>query len=297
MTTLRYAYYPGCSLESSAKEYDTSTRAVCDLLGVELVDIEDWNCCGATPAGQDELLAHSLSARNLAWAEERGLDVIAPCSECYKNLARAAQALREDPHMRAEINAVLAPLSLRGKVRVKHPLEVIVRDVGLDRVRSLVKFPLARLRAAPYYGCLITRPRNDFDSPENPTAMEELFEALGAKNVDYYPYKTRCCGGALLLSNQPLALRMTRDLVTKAKEQGANALALGCPMCDMMLDVYQSQAVGEDVVPLPVVFFTQLMGLALGIEPSRLGFDARVTPAEKLLGKLGVEENHVKVSA
>ena len=281
MTTLRYAYYPGCSLESSAKEYDHSVRAVCERLGVELVDIEDWNCCGATPAGQDELLAHSLSARNLAWAEARGLDVIAPCSECYKNLARAAQALREDAGMRREINTVLAPLTLKGKVRVKHPLEVIVRDVGLDKVRSLVTFPLEKLRVASYYGCLITRPRNDFDSPENPTAMEDLFEALGARNMDYYPYKTRCCGGALLLSRQPLALGMTRQLVMKAKEQGANALALGCPMCDMMLDVYQAQAVGDDVTPLPVLFFTQLMGLALGIEPAKLGFEARVTPAGK----------------
>ncbi len=297
MGALRYAYYPGCSLESSAREYDLSLRAVCEKLDVELLDIEDWNCCGATPAGQDELLAHSLSARNLAWAEERGLDVLVPCSECYKNLARAAKALREDPQMRREINAILDPLKVKGHVRVKHPLEVFVRDVGLERIRSLVTFPLEGLRVAPYYGCLITRPRNDFDSPENPTAFEELFEALGAHNVDYYPYKARCCGGALLLSNQPLALRMTRQLVMKAKDAGANALTLGCPMCDMMLDVYQPQALDEDVAPLPVLFFTQLMGLALGIEAGRLGFEGRVVPADKLLATLGVEESHAKETA
>jgi len=294
MAKLRYAYYPGCSLTTSAKEYDQSLRAVFERLDVELIEIEDWNCCGATPAGQDELLAHSLAARNLAWAEARGLDVLTPCSECYKNLARAAEALHEDAHLRREVNAILEGRTVRGVVRVKHPLEAIVRDVGLERVKSLTTFPLTPLRVAPYYGCLITRPRHDFERPDDPKALDDLFTVLGARVMDYYPYKTRCCGGALLLSNQAVALDMTRQLLMKAKERGANVLALACPMCDMMLDVYQPQALGDDVIPLPAVYFTQLMGLALGIEPRRLGFQARVVSADKLLARLRVEEKHAK---
>ena len=142
MGDLRYAYYPGCSLGSSAKEYDRSLREVFDRLEIELVDIENWNCCGATPAGQDELLAYSLAARNLVWAEERRLDVVAPCSECFKNLHKAAGAAHNDRATRAQVNAILGGRTFRGTVLVKHPLEVVVRDVGLERVGALVKRPL-----------------------------------------------------------------------------------------------------------------------------------------------------------
>jgi heterodisulfide reductase subunit B2 len=150
---------------------------------------------------------------------------------------------------------------------------------------------------APYYGCLITRPRNDFERPDNPMALDDLMAALGAHVVDYYPYKTRCCGGALLLSNQPVALNLTRGLIVKAKECGANALALGCPMCDMMLDVYQPQALGADALPLPALFFTQLVGLAMGLDSHKLGFGSRVVSPDKLLARLGLEESYVKQNA
>jgi len=294
MAKLRYAYYPGCSLSTSAREYDLSVRAVFEHLDVELIEIEQWNCCGATPAGQDELLATALAARNLAWAEERGLDVVVPCSECFKNLSKAARALREDRRLRHEVNAILEGYAVQGRLKVKHPLEAIVRDVGLERVKALVTRPLEKLRVAPYYGCLITRPRNDFDRPDNPMALDDLMAALGAHVVDYYPYKTRCCGGALLLSNQPVALNLTRGLIMKARERGANALALGCPMCDMMLDVYQPQALGADAEPLPALFFTQLVGLAMGLDPRSLGFGSRVVSPDKLLARLSAEESHVR---
>ena len=283
MSNLRYAYYPGCSLESSAKEYDTSVRLVFKHLDIELVEIEGWNCCGATPAGQDELLAYALAARNLAWAEERKLNVVVPCSECFKNLHRAAEAMRDDRQLREQVNQFLPKGKFQGRVVVKHPLEVIVRDVGLERVKALVTHPLKGLRVAPYYGCLITRPRNDFDSPENPMALDNLMAALGAEVVDYYPYKTRCCGGALLLSRQKIALGLTRSLVVKAEERGANCMALGCPMCDMMLDAYQRPALKGGETPLPAFFFTQLMGLAFGLEANQLGFDSRIVSPLALL--------------
>ena len=285
MTELRYAYYPGCSLGSSAKEYDRSLRAVFDTLGVELVDIENWNCCGATPAGQDELLAYSLAARNLAWAEERKLDVVAPCSECFKNLHKAAEALRADADLRAEVNEIIGGRGFHGKIGVKHPLEVVVRDVGLERVRGLVARPLSGLHVAPYYGCLITRPRNPFDDPENPTAMDELLEALGAEVVDYFPYKARCCGGALVLSAREIALGMTRDLILKAQARGADCLAIGCPMCGMMLDPYQEPALRGEEKPMPAFYFTQLMGLALALDQDQLGLDDLVVSPRPLLAR------------
>lgn len=280
---LRYAYYPGCSLTTSAKEYDLSVRKVFEALGAELMEIEHWNCCGATPASQNELLMYGLSARNLAWAEERGLDVVAPCSECFKNLSKTAKAVRADAGVRAEINEIIAPRTFAGRIHVKHPLEVLVRDVGLDAIREKVTRPLAGFRVAPYYGCLITRPRNEFDRPEDPTALDELMAALGAEVVDYFPYKTRCCGGALLLSNQRVALGMTRDLVIQAEASGANSMALACPMCDMMLDPYQKPALRAGEEPLPTFYFTQLVGLAMGMEPDALGFSSRVVSPRALM--------------
>jgi heterodisulfide reductase subunit B2 len=282
MGTLRYAYYPGCSLGSSAKEYDRSLRAVFAALGVELIEIDHWNCCGATPSGIDELLAYSLAARNLAWAEERGLDVVAPCSECFKNLHKAAKAMKTDAGMRAEVNDIIGGTGYHGKIHVKHPLEVVVRDVGLDRIKEHVVAPLSSLSIAPYYGCLISRPRNEFDRPEDPSTMDELFEALGAHVIDFFPYKARCCGGAMLLSNRTIALGMTRDLLLHARERGANSMAIGCPMCGMMLDPYQSAALRGDAEPLPTFYFTQLMGLAMGIAREQLGFDDLVTSPQAL---------------
>jgi len=282
MGTLQYAYYPGCSLGSSAKEYDRSLRAVFEALDIELIEIENWNCCGATPSGRDELLAYSLAARNLAWAEARGLDVVAPCSECFKNLHKAAKAMKSDSRMRAEVNEIIGGAGYHGKIRVKHPLEVVVRDVGLDRVKESVVAPLSSLRIAPYYGCLISRPRNEFDRPEDPETMDELFAALGAQVIDFFPYKARCCGGAMLLSNRSIALGMTRDLVVHARERGANSMAMGCPMCGMMLDPYQSAALRGEGEPLPALYFTQLMGLAMGIERDTLGFDDLVISPQPL---------------
>jgi len=272
----QYAYYPGCSLGSSAREYDTSLRAVFKLLGVELIEIEGWTCCGATPAGHDPLLAGALAARNLAWAEARGLDVVAPCSECFKNLHKSLLALRADRRLRDEVNALLDGPAFRGSIDVKHPLEVVVRDVGLERVRELVRQPLAGVQIAPYYGCLITRPRNDFDDPEDPSSLDDLLVALGAEVPDFYPYKTRCCGGALLLSKQDVALGLTRRLVGAARRQGAAGFALGCPMCDMLLDAYQPAAVPAAEERVPALFFTQWMGLAMGIDADRLGLASRV---------------------
>jgi len=285
---LTYAYYPGCSLTSGSKEYDLSLRAVCEVLGIELRELEDWNCCGAIHASvTDPLLALTLPARNLALAEEQGLtEIVTPCSGCYKNLRTASKAIQADPALRQEVNAALPGHTLKGNVTVKHPLYVIVQDYGLERLK--VPRPLKGLRVACYYGCWLTRPRDEFDSPENPQAMDRLMRALGAEAIPYSA-RTQCCGGAVLLSHTHVSVKLTGKLLLAAKEEGADCVALGCPMCQVALDAYQSRAEREVGVQLdlPILYFTQLLALALGVDKRSLGLRRHIVSPAPLLERLG----------
>jgi len=287
---LTYAYYPGCTQESGSKEYDLSVRAVCARLGIELKEIEDWNCCGAVHTSvTDPLLAMTLPARNLALAEEQGMtEVVTPCSGCYKNLRTASKAIQADPALRQEVNDAIPGHTLKGNVTVKHPLYVIVDDYGLERVEAEVSRPLRGLRVACYYGCQLTRPRDEFDSPEKPQAMDRLMQALGAEPVPY-PAKTKCCGGAVLLSHTHIVVNLTGKVLLAAKKAGADCVALACPMCHVALDAYQpriERALGTQL-DLPILYFTQLMGLALGVERHRLGFKRHIVSPATLLERLG----------
>jgi heterodisulfide reductase subunit B len=267
---MKYAYFPGCSQEASAEEYNRSLQAVArQLEAIDLAEIPDWNCCGATPAATiDPLLPHALAARNLAIAEEMGMDVVAPCAACYKNMNKASHALNDDPTLLAQINATLDGHQLGRAPAVRHPLDVVVNDVGVDNVP--VKRPLQGLKVASYYGCLITRPEGGFDDPEQPQSMDRLMEALGAEAVDW-AYKTRCCGGAIYM--------------TTAKAAGANAVAVGCPFCQLLLDLYQDklETVRGMTFNMPVFFFSQLMGLAMDIDRRELGLEKLVVPPFQLL--------------
>lgn len=271
----RYGYYPGCSLLSGAKEYDLSLRAVAAHLGLELVEIEDWNCCGAIHADVNQAEASLLlPARNLALAEQQGLsEILAPCSGCYKNLRRASKAVAAGREARERVNAGLAEgLALNGHVEVLHPLYVFLQTDMLAALRKRVVRPLGALRVASYYGCMLTRPRDVFDSPEWPQGLDTLLTALGAQCVDY-PLKAKCCGGALALSHSEVTARLSGKVLDAARGAGADAVALACPMCHTALDSYQgkaARAVGHPL-DLPVLYFTQWMGLALGLEPDRLG--------------------------
>ncbi len=284
-----YAYYPGCSLQASAREYDLSTRAVCRHLEIELVEIEGWNCCGAVPAAQtDPALSGALVARNLLLVEGVGQTaVMAPCSGCYKyfRLAREAMAGNGPARQRVE-QLVGAPLP-EPLPAVEHALQSLSRD--LDQVHDAVEHPLEGLRVACYYGCVIGRPRGGFDDPENPTSMDRLMEALGAEPVPY-DYKARCCGGRLTVPRLGVALDLTGHLLRKAKEQGADCLVLACPLCATMLDTYQG-AVGRragGAFDLPVLYFTQVMGLAFGLAPPALGLQHNVVSPAGLLAVMGV---------
>ena len=297
-----YAYYPGCSLESMAVSYHVSAVEVAHLLGVSLVEIEDWNCCGATAYSHvDELLAQVLSARNLALAEkEKHLDLVAPCSGCFKNLYFANQHMLEDVDLLEHMNYALEAddLNYAGGVTVHHLMDMFVEDVGLDEIREKVVDNLEGLRVAPYYGCQVTRPRKPGESltdVEGPDYFEKLIEVLGATAVDY-PYRMRCCGASLIATSRPAALSMLRDLLQNAVEAGANVIATSCPLCQINLEVYQSEVNRElgTEFSMPIMYFTQLMGLAMGIKPKQLGIGNEVVPVKTVLacrqsqGRVGV---------
>ncbi len=283
---MKYAYFPGCSQEASAEEYNRSLKAVAERLEVmELVEIPDWNCCGATPAATvNSLLPHALAARNLAIAEGMGMEVVAPCAACYKNLNKASHSLNDDPALKAEVNSTLDGHQVDHAPKVRHPVDVIVNDVGVDNV-PVVK-PLQGLRVASYYGCLITRPEGGFDDPERPQSMDRLMEALGAEAVDW-PYKTRCCGGAIYMSSEDISFALSADILAHAKAAGANAVVVGCPFCQLLLDLYQDklEAIKRTSFDLPILFFSQLMGLAMDLNRAELGLEKLVVPPFKLLAE------------
>jgi heterodisulfide reductase subunit B len=271
----QYAYYPGCSLESLAVSYNLSAIEAARELGLELVELDDWNCCGATSYFHiDELFAHTLVARNIAIAEKEGLDFVAPCSGCFKNAYFTNEHLKEDPDLADHINYALAAddLSLNGSTKVRHLLDVFIEDVGYEGIKEKVTTPLDGLRVAPYYGCQLVRPRKNGEEIENPQFFEKLISAIGADPVDYSS-KMRCCGGSLIVTNRKAALDMVYRLLLDASNRETDVIATICPMCNVNLEVYQKQVNREynTNFDIPAMYFTQLIGLALGIAPGRLG--------------------------
>lgn len=283
-----YAYFPGCSLEKMAVSYHMSAMETTRKLGITLHEIEDWNCCGATTYFYiDELLAYTLSARNLAIAEKTGLDVVAPCSACYKNMYFTAAHLKKDADLAEHINFALEEdnLHFNGKINVKHLIEVFAKDVGPEELKSKVTKALGGIRVAPYYGCQIVRPQKEKENVEQPQFFEELLSAIGANPVNY-PLKMRCCGGSLILSSRTAALSMVRNLLQSAVDSQAAVIATACPMCQVNLECYQQQVNQEfgTNFSMPILYFTQLVGLAMGILPKKLGFGKEfVTLAPALL--------------
>jgi heterodisulfide reductase subunit B len=281
-----FAYFPGCSLEKIAQSYNDSSVETAKKMGVELKELEDWNCCGATAYFHvDELLAHTLCARNLAMAEQQGLDLVAPCSACYKNTYFTNRYLKEDPDLADHINVALKEddLHFSGDIEVKHLIEVFVEDIGFDEVRAGVTKPLEGLRVAPYYGCQILRPKKDGEEIEQPVFFEELMDSIGADPVDY-ALKMRCCGGSLLISSREAALSMIRNLLQNAVDSQAQVIATACPLCQINLECYQPQVNQEygTNFSIPVVYFTQLIGLAFGIPNKKIGIGTELVAATPL---------------
>ena len=282
-----YVYFPGCSLEKIALSYHLSALETTQRLGVKLKELDDWNCCGATAYFHvDELLAYTLTARNLAMAEKEGSEVVAPCSACYKNMYFTNVHLKEDPDLAEHINEALQEdnLSYSGKVTVKHLIEVFANDIGVEEIKSKVVHPLSELRVAAYYGCQILRPKKDHEDVEQPQYFEQLMAAIGATPVEF-PLKLTCCGGSLLISSRPAAYSMIHNLLYSAQRAQADVIATACPLCQVNLECYQQQVNQEfgTQFAIPVVYFTQLIGLSLGIPPKKLGFGKEFLSPKKAI--------------
>lgn len=284
---MSYLYFPGCSLQSTGRAYEESMLAVFATLGVPLEELEDWNCCGATAyMSISELKSFALSARNLALAQRQGkdaasTDLVVPCAACYLGLNKAQHYLKEHPDVRLRIDAALqaAGLEYSDNVRVRHPLDVLLNDIGLEALKEQVTRPLTGLRVACYYGCQLVRPYAEFDDQHEPTVMDRLMNALGAETVDW-PLKTRCCGGSLSGTVQDVGLRLSYILVKEAKKRGCNAIATACPLCQFNLECYQRQMSREfgERIEIPVTYFTQLMGVAFGQPERTLGLHRVFVP-------------------
>jgi heterodisulfide reductase subunit B len=295
----KYIFYPGCSMESSAKAYMESLSAVLQPLDLNLQEIEDWNCCGATEyLGINLVPAYSLIARNLAIASQQAQDtrtVVAPCSACYLNLAKADHYMAERPMLGEKVNEALAAGGLHytpGSLDVRHLIDVLVYDVGLDTIRSKVVRPLKGLKVAPYMGCMLPRPdyNHRWSDHERPTELDDLLRALGADVIDY-PLTSECCGGHMTQISPTTAFELIRRLVAEADERGARLMVTVCPMCQMNVDAYQNEMNGHfgTSYHMPILFFTQLMGLAFGKKPEELGIGAELVSARNALADIGVE--------
>ncbi len=287
---MRYAYYPGCSLSESAREYDVSTRAVLGRLDVELEEIPDWTCCGASAVESvSRLLSYTLPARNLCLAEAStpGADVLAPCSACYLNLRKVQEELRKDAKLKDAVRQVMAEEDLRvpETFTVRHLLDVLANDVGAESVAEAVSRPLAGMVFAPYYGCQILRPYRVFDDPERPTTMEPLIKALGGEVLPWH-YGSRCCGASLMATKKDVALVSVAAILRAASE--ADAILTVCPMCQMNLEAYQKQAFrlsGQDK-PVSVIYLPQVMGLAFGLSETEVLLGKNMVVTERFKEKL-----------
>jgi heterodisulfide reductase subunit B len=291
-----YAYYPGCSMGTTARSYQDSLDAITGPLGIDLHTIDDWNCCGATEyLGLSRLPAYALIARNLALAErtrDMADTVVASCSACFLNLSKANHAMAANPVLEAQVNEALAAGGLHytpDSVKVRHLLDVIVHEVGLDTVRGRVVRPLRGLKLAPYLGCMVPRP--DYDQrcsdPEHPHELDRLLGALGAEVIDF-PMKTDCCGGHMTQISPSTAFGLIRHLVDGASSAGADMMVTICPMCQMNIDAFQGEmnAYFHTSYRMPIVFFTQIMGLAFGLSPEAAGFGRELVDARPALAHI-----------
>ena len=295
----KYLLYPGCSMDSSGRAYRDSIQAITEPLDLTLEEIEDWNCCGATEyLGINLIPAYSLIARNLALAAKQmngTRTVIAPCSACYLNMAKADYYMGERPSLGVKVNEALEAGGLQytpGTLDVRHLIDVLVYDVGLEKIRSRVTHPLHGLRVAPYMGCMLPRPdyQHRWSDHEHPTELDDLLRALGADVIDY-PLTTSCCGGHMTQIGPETAFELIRRLVADATDRGAVLMATVCPMCQMNIDAYQNEMnhyFGTDY-HMPILFFTQLMGLAFGSKPDELGIGVELVSSRNAMAKIGVE--------
>lgn len=285
---MKYAYYPGCSLSSTGIEYDMSTRETARVLGLDLWEIPEWNCCGASSGHlTDHLLSLALPARNLAIAEEAGLDVAIPCAACYARSKYTEVTVCKSEEARKEIEEVIER-KYEGKAKARALLDVIANDIEPETIRTLVTKQLKGIKAACYYGCLLVRPVElGFDDPEDPQTMDRLIKDVGGETVEW-SHKTECCGAACATTVPEAGKQMLERILTAAKDAGANCIVTACPLCLNNLDMRQGQVekAYNQKYDLPVFYFTELVGLALGVQPEKLGLNKHFVDAMGLVDKV-----------
>ena len=300
----KVAYYPGCALEGTGHGYNRSTKEVGKALGLDLVELENWNCCGAMEVKNvDPKLQTFLSARNLKIAEDMGFKtVMAPCNGCYHNLKKAEYDLAHDQASRETVAKLSAKSGEQpyqaGNVETIHALDWIKDAVGIEELRKRVKNSLNGLKVANYYGCMYVRPRHIFpekdkgpgsESTSKPHFMDDILAAAGAENVEY-PLKTACCGGAHTLSDSDTSTRLVLNLLTTAEDCGADVIATECPTCHSGLEMHQMRAekVFGKKTRVKILYFTQLLGMALGLSARRVGVHENFSDSRDLLKARGL---------
>ena len=274
-----YSYFPGCTSHSTAVEYDLSTKAVLKALGVELVEIEDWNCCGAAAVhSMNKLLSLCLPARNIAMAQKRDLELIVPCAGCFNMLKRAEHVLKTDPGGRREVESTVG-FTYREDLKIRALIDMVVNGIGFDRIEKQVGRPLTGLKVACYYGCALVRhPKvTQLDEPENPQYLDRLMSALGATPVDW-SFKTDCCGADLALTHGNAVVKLVNKIVGMAQEAGAQCLVCSCGLCEINLEMRQD----VDALGLPVFYFTELMGIAFGLAGAQWWSKHMISPSTLL---------------
>jgi heterodisulfide reductase subunit B len=288
---MRFAYFPGCSLSSSGYDYNLSFKYVAQALGIDLVEVRDWVCCGASSAhATSHLLSIALPVLNLSHAEKDGFTkLIAPCLACLSRFKAANVELEHDASLREKIHQIF-DYKYQGKVKVYHPLEVFL-EIGLDKIQERVRKKLTGLKIACYYGCVLTRPPQiaKFDNVEDPQSMDSMVRVLGATPIEW-SFKTECCGVSMTLTHSDIVLKLSNDILREAKEAGANAIAVSCPLCQANLDGRQKQI--EETYKtrygIPIIYITQLMGLSFGAFPKEVGIQKLITSPLDVLGSVGL---------
>lgn len=292
---MKYAYYPGCSAESSARDQHLSSLAVARALGLTFVEIPGWSCCGSTPGHQtDRTLAASLSAANLVLAGDMGLDIVVNCAACFSRLKTANHEVRNHPGMRKKV-AEAVGRDYDGSVRVRHLMEILLEDYGPERLAAALRHSLQGLKVACYYGCLLVRPHEvtGFDDPENPTAMDRLVTAMGGESLDW-PGKVECCGNSLSLTTRSdLVVNLTDPIIGMAKAAGADCIAVACPLCQVNLDLRQTDIHKQTGrrYDMPILYITQLLGLCLGVSPAGLGLEKLVVSPSAIANRVKAADN------
>lgn len=286
---MKYAYYPGCSLHATAKSFDMSVKQTCSRLGIDLWEIPDWACCGASTAHSlDHLLGLALPAKTLVPAEEKGLDILAPCAACWQRLVRSNYEVKNNPEMREKINEAIGA-DLKGTSNVVSIMEAVY-NTGLDKIEAMVTRPLEGLKIASYYGCYYVKTPKiaHIDDTENPHMIDDMMAALGAEIVDW-PFRTECCGASLVFTDKDTTFRLTQKVLDMASKCGADLVVTACPICQMNLDMRQSQINKKfgAQLDLPVMYFTQIMAYAMGATPAEIGLSKNYVPTEKILQKIG----------